>query len=79
LNCKAVVREISNYLDGDLDAAAKQEIAQHLDSCEDCELIINQTKLTVEIFCGSEPVELPKEVRTRLHEALRRKMQERKS
>jgi anti-sigma factor RsiW len=76
LNCKAVIREISNYLDGELDASAKREIEEHLDCCEECHLIINQTKLTVEIFCGSEPVELPKEVRTRLHEALRRKMQE---
>jgi anti-sigma factor RsiW len=79
LNCKAVVREISNYIDGDLDAATKQEIERHLNHCEDCNLIVNQTKMTVDIFCDSKPVELPEEVRTRLHEALRRKMQKSKS
>ena len=79
MNCKAVVREISNYIDGDLDAAAKQQIERHLEHCEDCNLVLNQTKMTVEIFCDSKPVDLPKGVRDRLHEALRRKMQQSKS
>ncbi len=79
MNCKSVVREISNYLDGDLDAATKQELESHFDECEDCKMVVDQTKLTVEIFCDSKPVELPSEVRARLHEALRRKMQELKS
>jgi anti-sigma factor RsiW len=74
LNCKGVIREISNYIDGDLDAATKQELQRHLDDCEECALVVNQTKMTVDIFCGSEAVELPAEVRLRLHEGLRRKM-----
>jgi anti-sigma factor RsiW len=74
LNCKGVVREISNYIDGDLEIALKQEIERHLEHCEDCLMIINQTRMTVEIFCDSKLVELPKEVHSRLHEALRRKL-----
>jgi anti-sigma factor RsiW len=79
LNCKGVVREISNYIDGDLDAATKQEIQRHLDQCEDCKLVVDQTKMTVDIFCDSKPLELPKEVHARLHEALQRKMRNAKS
>jgi anti-sigma factor RsiW len=76
LNCKGVIREISNYIDGELNAATKQELERHLTDCEDCAIIVNQTKLTVEVFCDSEPIELPGEVRSRLHEALRRKMRQ---
>jgi anti-sigma factor RsiW len=76
LNCKGVIREISNYIDGDLDAATKQELERHLGHCEDCAMVVNQTKMTVEVFCDSQAVELPTDVRSRLHEALRRKMQE---
>jgi len=79
LNCKGVVREISNYIDGELDAATKQEIERHLGHCDDCAMVVNQTKMTVDIFCDDQPVELPKDVRERLHEALRRKMQRSKS
>ena len=37
-------------------------------------MVVVQTKLTVEIFCDSQPVDLPQDVRTRLHEALQRKI-----
>jgi anti-sigma factor RsiW len=74
LNCGGVIRELSNYIDGDQGPADKQELERHLEDCEDCTLILHQTKKTVEIFCDSEPVELPTDVRSRLREALRRKM-----
>jgi anti-sigma factor RsiW len=74
LNCNRVILEISNYIDGDLDAAIRQEIEIHLHDCDGCTIIVNQTRLTVEIFCGSEAVELPQDVRSRLHEALHRKL-----
>lgn len=73
MNCKGVIRELSNYLDGELEPAVLQELERHLEQCEDCQLVVDQTKKTVEIFCDSEPVELPTDVRSRLHEALRRK------
>ena len=76
MNCKEVIRDISNFIDGDLDAASKQDLESHLKDCEECRLVVNQTKKTVEVFCDSEPVELPGEVRNRLHDALRRKLKE---
>jgi anti-sigma factor RsiW len=74
LNCNSVIHEISNYIDGDLDAAMKQEIERHLVACQECTVILNQTKLTVEIFCDSQLVDLPPEVRARLHDALHGKI-----
>jgi anti-sigma factor RsiW len=76
LNCSGVIREISNYIDGELELSAKQELERHLDHCEDCKLVVDQTKLTVDLFCDSQPVELPSTVKARLHEALRRKFAE---
>jgi len=76
LNCKGVIREISNYIDGDLELPAKQELERHLEHCGECNLVVNQTRLTVEVFCDSKPIELPDEVKSRLHDALRRKLSE---
>jgi anti-sigma factor RsiW len=76
LNCKGVIREISNYIDGELELPAKQELERHLEHCGECNLVVNQTRLTVEIFCDSKPIELPGEVKSRLHDALRRKLSE---
>lgn len=77
MNCKGVIREISNYIDGELELPAKQELERHLEHCGECNLVVNQTRLTVEIFCDSKPIELPGEVKSRLHDALRRKLSER--
>jgi len=76
LNCREVIHEISNYLDGDLDASMKQSIEVHLKDCNECAVIVSQTRFTVEIFCDSHLVELPTDVRSRVHEALRRRIQE---
>lgn len=76
MTCQDVIQELSDYLDAEVDAATLRKIERHLRACEDCKLIVNQTKMAIELFCDSQPVELPTEVRGRLHEALRRKMQE---
>lgn len=76
MNCKSVIREISDYIDGDLDLSMRQELERHLEDCEDCKMVIDQTRLTVDIFCDSQPVELPADVKSRLHDALRRKLHE---
>ena len=74
MNCKGVIRELSNYIDGDLDPVVKQELERHLEHCEDCTMIVDQTKKSIEILCDSQPVELQADVRSRLHAALRQKL-----
>ena len=76
MNCKGVIREISNYIDGELDLLVKQELERHLEHCEDCKMVVDQTRLTVNVFCGSKPVELSSDVKSRLHEALLRRLYE---
>jgi len=76
LNCKRVIVEISNYIDGELEVPVRQELEQHLEHCEECKMVVDQTRLTVEIFCDSKPVELPGDVKSRLHDTLRRKLTE---
>ena len=74
MNCKGVIRELSNYIDGNLDPGLKTELERHLQHCEDCTMIVDQTKKSIEILCDSKPVELPSDVRSRLHAALRQKI-----
>jgi len=79
LNCKDVIREVSEYLDGNLGAGVKSDLEIHLAKCHDCRLIIDTTRKTIDIFCNSEPVALPQDVRNRLHEALTKKLERRSS
>ena len=70
MNCQTVIRELSTYLDGNLEMVAVTELEIHLRRCEDCRIIVDTTRKTIEIYCKAEPVPLPEDVRTRLHESL---------
>jgi anti-sigma factor RsiW len=70
VNCKKVILELTSYLDGVLDSTMRIELEQHLSRCTDCRLVVDTTRKTIQIFCHSEPVPLPEDVRKRLHMAL---------
>jgi predicted anti-sigma-YlaC factor YlaD len=70
VNCKKVIVELSSYLDGVLDSGTKIDLEQHLSGCTDCRLVVDTCRKTIQIFCNSEPVPLPEDVRERLHSAL---------
>ena len=74
MNCRGVIREISNYIDGELDLTIRQELERHLEHCEDCTLIVGQTRKSIQILCDSEPIPLSAEVHSRLRAALREKL-----
>jgi anti-sigma factor RsiW len=72
VNCQDVIRELSEYLDGELSPEVRRDLEEHLRDCHECQLVVDQTRMTVEIFCDSQPVPLPRDVQARLREALRR-------
>jgi len=79
LNCQGVIREISDYIDGELVLSVRQELERHLEHCEECKTVVDQTRLTEDRFCHSKPIDLPGDVKSRLHDALRRKLHEKSS
>jgi anti-sigma factor RsiW len=70
VNCKKVILELTSYLDGVLDTSVRIDLEQHLSQCSDCRVVVDTTRKTIQIFCNSEPVPLPEDVRKRLHMAL---------
>jgi anti-sigma factor RsiW len=74
VNCRGVIRELSSYLDEELDAAARIDLEHHLAKCVDCRVVVDTTRKTIEIYCNAEPVPLPKDVSDRLHAALSQRL-----
>ena len=70
MNCRKVIIELTNYLDGVLDSSVRIDLEEHLARCTDCRVVVDTTRKTIQIFCKSEPVPLPEDVRERLHSAL---------
>lgn len=72
MRCKEVIQSLSDYLDGDLDLDLARQIDQHVDCCHDCNVVVDTTRRTIEIYCGEEPLPLPADVQERLEAALAR-------
>jgi len=77
VNCKNAISQISNYLEDELDEGLRQMLNSHLTNCNHCHAVFDTTRKTIELYCDGRVFSLPEEVRTRLHEALRRKLQTR--
>ncbi len=78
MNCKEFLKELTDYLDGVIDARTRSELEDHLTWCHDCYVVCNTTKMTIEIYRDSEVYELPTDLRSRLQSAIMSKCKESK-
>jgi len=79
VNCSDFLKELTDYLDGVIDADTKAELDEHLAWCHNCFVICNTTKQTIEIYRDSELYELPDDLRSRLRSAIVQKCQKQKA
>lgn len=70
-DCAAVLRTISAYLDGELDAARCDEIERHCASCAECAAVVAGLRSTIGLCRGAAAVELPDDVRRKAQESVR--------
>ena len=74
LTCKDFLRELSDFLDENLDAEIRAKLEQHMAECPNCWVIADTTRKTIKIYKGMDPYPIPKDVEERLMKALERKM-----
>jgi predicted anti-sigma-YlaC factor YlaD len=74
VKCETIITELADYLDEALDPLLRASIEQHLGNCQDCRIVVDTCKKTIQIFCNSEPAPLPDDARQRLHEALQKRL-----
>lgn len=68
--CEEVIRELSNYIDGELDPGLRQALELHLEHCDDCRIVVNTARKTIELYCGKDPVPLPADVQQEIDRVL---------
>jgi len=75
VKCSEFLHELTDYLDGVIDAPTKAELEEHLAWCHNCYVVCDTTKKTIEIYRDSQLYELPENLRTRLRSAIVSKCQ----
>ena len=71
VTCKDFLRELSDFLDENLDPATRQELERHISECPNCWVVTDTTKKTIQVYKGMEPEPLPPQVHDKLVELLR--------
>ena len=70
-NCEELLGSLSSYIDGDLSPELCQELEKHLAGCDDCRVVLNTTKRTIDLVHSPiEKPDLPEDVRERLFKRL---------
>jgi len=69
--CRALLRELSRYLDGDLTAARRRTIARHVNGCGCCATMAQRLRVTVAACRAEGERRPPREVRLRAAQRVR--------
>ena len=71
-NCKALLGSLSEYIDGELPSDLCREIEKHLEDCDNCRVVLNTTKRTIDlVHITPEEQTVPDDVRERLFKRLK--------
>lgn len=68
--CSQLLGDLSTYLDGEMSEALCLEIEQHLKNCEDCRVVVDTLRKTVELVRDLPQPGLPEGARERLYKSL---------
>jgi hypothetical protein len=72
LNCEQVWREVSNYIDGDVDATLRSSMDEHFRTCKRCASVLAGTRNIVQLYGDERMLEVPAGFGHRLEKRLAR-------
>jgi anti-sigma factor RsiW len=70
LKCEEVWREISNYVDGEVEASLRAKIDRHLAGCSKCSAVLAGTRNIVHLYGDERMFDIPAEFSPALHRRL---------
>jgi len=70
--CEGLLGSLSDYIDGELGAELCRQIEKHIAECEDCRIVVDTTRKTIDLVHASNKHQtgLPDDVRDRLFKRL---------
>ncbi len=70
MTCTEFLALLDELIDDDVSNDTRAQLQEHLKGCDHCEVTLNTTRKTIEIYRSHEVYELPNSVRERLHTAI---------
>jgi hypothetical protein len=79
MTCTEFLKILDDVIDESIAAATRAEIETHLKKCGHCEVVLNTTRKTIEIYRCHDIYELPTAVSERLHTAIMERCKSKKA
>jgi len=74
--CGDMIKDISGYIDGEIDENLCQEIEAHLSGCNNCRIMVDTLKQTFVLCRDGKKEHLPDSIQNKLNSALKKKWDE---
>ena len=68
--CQALLSQLSEYIDGELEEAFCAEIEHHLATCENCQIVVDTLEKTVALYRQQPAPNMPADQKDRLFKVL---------
>jgi anti-sigma factor RsiW len=66
-NCQEILGQLNAYIDGELDTYLCTHLESHLETCTDCQVVLDTLKKTIELCQqDGQEITLPQDARQRL-------------
>jgi hypothetical protein len=72
VNCERVWKDISNYIEGDVDAGLRAAMEEHFRSCKRCTSVLQGTRNVIRLYGDESMIEVPSGFGQRLERRLAR-------
>lgn len=72
VSCEQVWHEISNYLEGDVDAALRTAMDEHFHTCKRCHSVLEGTRNVIQLYSDERMIDVPAGFGQRLERRLAR-------
>ena len=69
--CRDLLDQISDYVDGELEAALCTELESHLAECPNCRVMVDTVRRTITLYHAQVATQLPSDVEDRLFKVLK--------
>jgi anti-sigma factor RsiW len=70
VTCTEFLAQLDDLIDDEVNLTLRADLESHLRECEHCEITLNTTRKTIEIYRSHEIYELPEGIRVRLEQAI---------
>ncbi|HLY39978.1 MAG TPA: zf-HC2 domain-containing protein [Terracidiphilus sp.] len=70
MTCTEFIALLDDLIDDTVTTDMRADLQEHLRGCEHCEVTLNTTRKTIQIYRSHEIYDLPSDLRERLHSAI---------